>query len=122
MRIELLPGKPSKDIPNAFVLRPKIKKNKCAPPHPEPLEIDFIYNRGPDFFMDLMNTAKSLGIIRFAGSATKKGEDTIAGGGKAGFYVYLSENPDFVTALVKECSDAARNTRRPADDEQSDSD
>ena len=104
VRFELLRGKPSEVLPGAMMMRIKIAKTKVSMPyHGKPIELDFIYGKGFDPALDLMNYAKSLGILRFAGSATKVtwepgGEEeteSLCTGGKAGFMEWLQDEENF---------------------------
>lgn len=68
-RIETMTQKESVNVKDAFLMRARVVKNKCGPPNPEEVEIDFLYGIGPDPYTDLFSFAKRVGAIRSASSA-----------------------------------------------------
>lgn len=70
LRMQLMKGQESK-VPNSFLMRVKIIKNKVSPPRKDPVEIDFEYAVGPNPYTDLINAAKDLQVLRFAGQGTR---------------------------------------------------
>lgn len=109
MRLEFMTQKPSPNIPHAFLWRPKLIKNKCGEPHKENLEIDFVYAKGPDPYVDLFNYGKSIGLLRTAGQAVMyrlgigAPEERLCLGGKAGAIEFLAANPEMYEKLREAC-------------------
>lgn len=104
LRIETMTQKPSETVDGAMTMRLKIIKNKCGPPHPEPIQFDFLYGRGPDPISDLINYGKSKGILSIGSVARVKwpsDEDytTLCKGGAAGLVELLNTNPDILKRL-----------------------
>ena len=102
LRLELMTGKPSPNLPGAMTMRVKLNKTKVAHPIGKaPIELDFIYGKGFDAALDLMSYAKSLEVIRHAGPTTKvtwrEGQDpvTLIGGGKEGVRTLLQDSEQF---------------------------
>ena len=112
LRVQAMKQKESPNMSNAFLMRTKIVKNKCGPPREKDVEFDFIYARGPEPYFDLLGYAKSIGIIRLAGSAVKlklpgQDETSLCNGGRDGARLYLIENPDKFELIRKACLNLA---------------
>ena len=88
-------SKPSSAAENTIAMKVKIVKNKVAPALNKVAEFDFICAKGTDKYVDIINYAKDIGFIRFAGPSCKyfdpeTGEELIlASGGKAGLTEWL---------------------------------
>jgi recombination protein RecA len=102
LRLELMQGRPSPNIPGALGMRVKIKKTKVAAPMDgDPLELDFMYAKGFNPIFDLMSISKNMGILRFAGPTCKvkwsaDGEEEVfATGGKTGVFGALGDEETF---------------------------
>lgn len=112
-RLELMRGQPSPDIPNAFRMRVKIVKTKVAAPNKEVIELDFIYGKGFEPVAELMGYAKSLNILRFAGSSVRvtwpgtTEEERITTGGKSGCLEWLSI-PENYERMKTACIDVSQ--------------
>jgi len=101
-------SKPSSSQPNALAMKVRVKKNKLAPALNKAAEFDFICGRGTDKYNDTIEFAKSIGLIRFAGSAVKlalpdKEEITMCKGGKLGAQSHLASNEAAYKALRDAC-------------------
>ena len=126
LRLQMMDKKNS-DLPNAFLMRVKIIKNKVNPPGEEPVCFDFFYARGPDRIMDSLNVAKTLGVARSAGRTFKvltslepKVETTISStGGIISARQYYKDNPDELDKLRNICLqyfEQNKNTVTPIED------
>lgn len=109
-RIELKKTKPSKDLPNAFIMSAKLRKNKCGPPTFDFLEFDFQYGKGPDEILDTIKYAKSVGLIELRGSAAffcplggERQKYEMEGTGQTGLHEHLSANAEALSRLQREC-------------------
>ena len=106
LRLQTMPRQDS-PTKGAFLMRVKIIKNKCAPPRKDPVEIDFLYAKGPEPFADVITAAKEAGVIRFAGPTSKvkwydaDTEETLATGGAAGIKALLRDDPALYERLRK---------------------
>lgn len=101
-------SKAETSIPDALKMKVAIKKNKLAPALNKTAEFTFICGKGIDPLQDTLEFAKSLGIIRYAGSSVKlslpdKEEYTLCTGGKVGAATYLQENPSDYEAIRSAC-------------------
>jgi len=115
LRIKLLKGKPSTVISKAINMRAKIIKTKIAMPYPNEVEFAFRYAQGIHQAYDLMEVAKTLGVISFAGPSCKvcwesdSSDETLCSGGKAGFLELVNTNPETVDRLKARCWEVASN-------------
>lgn len=121
MRFKLLNHKESENMGNAHLVRVKCAKNKCAPPFQGVIEIDFVYSKGPDKYMDLINVAKEYKLVRMVHHAAKyklavTGDEVIVPGiddpeikpaGAAGLYKLLSDTPELYNQLRSAVLDIA---------------
>lgn len=112
-RLKLMPHKESSSLANAHLIRVKCAKNKSAPPFEDRIEIDFVYAKGPDRYLDLINVAKEYKLLRMVtGSAKYKmepdGEEIVIAGidspdispaGAAGMYAQFEKDPEFYEAF-----------------------
>jgi len=101
-------SKPSPSNPATLSMKIKVVKNKLAPGQNSVAEFEFICAKGIDPYVDLMNYAKSLGILRFAGSAVKlnlpeQEEYTLCTGGKAGCAAELEINEELRNQISNTC-------------------
>lgn len=109
VRISTMQQKESPNLPGAFLMRVKLKKNKCGPPRTQEIEVDFVYAKGPDPYFGLIQLAKEYGLMRFAGSSVKykltaEGEEfDLCKGGKDGARDFLRANPDKFQELRNAC-------------------
>ena len=96
VRIQNLSPKDS-PIQGAGIVRPKIVKNKFAPPRKLPIEIQFYYAKGIDIVSDTINAAKAMNALKQQGIASKifntetEEYETLTSGGTAGLYEFLQE-------------------------------
>lgn len=117
-------SRPSKTAPGILDMKVKVAKNKLAPRISDAAEFEFIAGRGIDPYSDLITYAKSVGIIRFAGSAVKlalpkKEEITMCTGGKNGARAAIKEDEE----LYKQIADACRaKSNPPEEDEEAEND
>ena len=94
-------SKPSSAAENAIAMKVKIVKNKVAPALNKVAEFDFICAKGTDKYVDIINYAKDIGFIRFAGPSCKyfdpeTGEELIlVSGGKAGLTEWLLSDENY---------------------------
>jgi recombination protein RecA len=106
LRLQTMPRQDS-TTKGAFLMRIKIIKNKCAPPRKEPVEINFMYAKGPEPYADLITAAKESGVLRFAGPSSKvkwydsDTEEALASGGAAGIKALLQADPSLFERLRK---------------------
>jgi recombination protein RecA len=106
LRLQTMPRQDS-TTKGAFLMRVKIIKNKCAPPRKDPVEIDFLYAKGPEPYADIIMAAKEAGVIRFAGPSSKvkwydaDSEEALASGGAAGIKALLRAEPALFDRLRK---------------------
>ena len=110
---------PSKTAPGILDMKVKVAKNKLAPRISDAAEFEFIAGRGIDPYADLISYAKSVGIIRFAGSAVKlalpsKEEVTMCTGGKNGAQAAISEDEGLYKQIADAC--AAKSNPSAEDD------
>jgi recombination protein RecA len=117
IRLETMKNQRSENIPNAFTMRVKFKKNKVCPPREEPVQFDFIYAHGVEKITDTINVAKELGIVRSAGPTMKvkwndKEEVTLAAGGLAGAKLVLESKPELLEQLRQTCIEKAMSSYR----------
>lgn len=101
-------SKPSTTQAGSLDMKVKVVKNKLAPGQNATAEFEFICAKGIDPLNDLVNYAKSLGIIRFAGSAVKinlpeEEEQTLCTGGKIGCITFLEENHEIENKIRSAC-------------------
>ena len=101
-------SKPSPTSPDTLLMKVKVVKNKLAPAISKEAEFEFICGRGTEPYSDVINYAKDVGILRFAGSAVKMslpGEDevTLCTGGKLGARQVLSEDQELYQTIKKAC-------------------
>ena len=72
MRLKLLTGKPAPGEPNAFLMRVKFLKNKCATPYwGDPVESLFRYGSGTDEHAEVAEMARVAGYLRHSGGRSK---------------------------------------------------
>ena len=94
-------SKPSSAADNTIAMKVKIVKNKVAPALNKVAEFDFICAKGTDKYVDIINYAKDIGFIRFAGPSCKyfdpeTGEELVlSSGGKAGLTEWLLEEKNY---------------------------
>jgi recombination protein RecA len=94
-------SKPSSAADNTIAMKVKIVKNKVAPALNKVAEFDFICAKGTDKYVDIINYAKDIGFIRFAGPSCKyfdpeTGEELVlTSGGKAGLTEWLLEDKNY---------------------------
>ena len=94
-------SKPSSAAENTIAMKVKIVKNKVAPALNKIAEFDFICAKGTDRYVDIINYAKDIGFIRFAGPSCKyfdpeTGEELVlASGGKAGLTEWLLSDENY---------------------------
>ena len=105
-------SKPSSSLPNALEMKVSIKKNKLAPALNKAAEFTFMCGKGTDEYNDTIEFAKSVGLIRFAGSAVKlslpdEEEVTLCTGGKLGARNHLQSNPNDYERIRSACYKAA---------------
>ena len=105
-------SKPSSSLPNALEMKVSIKKNKFAPALNKAAEFTFMCGKGTDEYNDTIEFAKSVGLIRFAGSAVKlslpdEEEVTLCTGGKLGARNHLQSNPNDYERIRSACYKAA---------------
>ena len=120
LRVEMLTPKPHPSTPNAMVMRLKIVKTKIAKPiGKEVLEMAFEYGRGFNTNYDLLDTAKSMGVVVFKGKSirlklTDDGEGELLqnntglagpGSGQAAFLQMVAEDPDLYKKINDRCQD-----------------
>ena len=95
-RIQMMTQKPSPTVEDAFLMRPKVVKNKCGPPHPEDVEIDFVYGIGPDPYTDLIAFTKQVGAVQFRGTSvvfnSPNGEEKLDCKATAGFLTLIKSD------------------------------
>jgi recombination protein RecA len=123
VRINALKGKPSPDVPNALRMRVKIVKNKVYAPRHDEIAFDFMYAKGINPYIDLINVAKELGISRFAGQTFKVKwpsgeEETVCSGGKHGVIAELTENPELFEKIKHACLVAGGVLKEEVTDEE----
>jgi recombination protein RecA len=114
-------SKPNPAIPDALAMKVAIKKNKLAPALNKKAEFIFICGKGIDPHQDTIEFAKTIGIIRFAGSAVKislpdKEEYTLCTGGKLGAADHLLQNPEDYKTIRNACLTAS-GIRVPEEEE-----
>jgi len=108
LRIELMPRLVSK-VPETFNLRLKITKTKLAEPPltNDPIEIPFRYGVGPDTYMDILTTLKTLGKARSAGPVYKvilpDGEEESFQGGIEGVKARMIADENLFNRLKAMC-------------------
>jgi recombination protein RecA len=94
-------SKPSSAAENAIAMKVKIVKNKVAPALNKVAEFDFICAKGTDKYVDIINYAKDIGFIRFAGPSCKyfdpeTGEELVlTSGGKTGLTEWLLSEENY---------------------------
>ena len=94
-------SKPSSAAENAIAMKVKIVKNKVAPALNKIAEFDFICAKGTDKYVDIINYAKDIGFIRFAGPSCKyfdpeTGEELVlTSGGKVGLTEWLLSDENY---------------------------
>ena len=94
-------SKPSSAAENTIAMKVKIVKNKVAPALNKIAEFDFICAKGTDKYVDIINYAKDIGFIRFAGPSCKyfdpeTGEELVlTSGGKAGLTEWLLSDENY---------------------------
>ena len=94
-------SKPSSAADNTIAMKVKIVKNKVAPALNKVAEFDFICAKGTDKYVDIINYAKDIGFIRFAGPSCKyfdpeTGEELVlTSGGKAGLTEWLLKDKNY---------------------------
>jgi len=112
VRIELMKRKPCPDLPNATIIRGKIRKTKVGPDYSEDIESAFIYGKGYDETYDLNELATGLGILRHSAGVSKvqwKADsemEPIGEGvdkGKDAGIAYIRDNPDIRLRLRHAC-------------------
>jgi recombination protein RecA len=117
VRIETMKQQESTNVKDAFLMRAKVVKNKCGPPHAEPTDIDFVYGVGPDPCTDLLNFAKKVGCIRFASSAVyynkATGEVKLDCKASAGFLNLIKENQALHLEIRERAFDLFKNKVSP---------
>lgn len=101
-------SKPNTSIDNALTMKVAIKKNKLAPALNKTAEFTFICGKGIDPYQDTIEFAKTLGIVRFAGSSVKvalpgQEEVTMCTGGKLGLTNHLRENAQDYESIRAAC-------------------
>jgi hypothetical protein len=101
-------SRPSKTQTGALDMKIKVVKNKLAPGQNATAEFEFICAKGIEPYNDLINFAKSLGILRFAGSAVKlnlpeEEEYTLCTGGKAGCIGAMEESEELKEKIKNAC-------------------
>ena len=102
-------SKPSSVAENTIAMKVKIVKNKVAPALNKVAEFDFICAKGTDKYVDIINHAKNIGFIRFAGPSCKyfdpeTGEELVlSSGGKAGLteWLLVDENYEWLRTNCK---------------------
>jgi recombination protein RecA len=111
LRLRASEAKPSAKTPNAFTVGLKIKKNKSRAPVDRSIGFDFIYARGPDPIMDILNAGKDLGVLAFAGPNLKMRdgdkEVILCGGGATGFNELVEKDPSVLDKISKACLEKA---------------
>lgn len=119
-------SKASSSAPGVLDMKVKVAKNKLAPRIADAAEFEFIAGVGIDPYADLITYAKSIGIIRFAGSAVKlalpgKEEITMCTGGKSGAQAIIRENEELYREIGNACRASSiaqgQNTEASDDDE-----
>jgi recombination protein RecA len=110
-------SKPSKTAIGVLDMKIRVKKNKLAPALNASADFDFTCGVGIDPHVDLINYAKDVGIIRYAGSAVKlnlpeEEEITICSGGKLGAIQHLLDNPETYSRVRTACYEVS-GARRP---------
>ncbi|MBM08053.1 MAG: hypothetical protein CMF69_00515 [Magnetovibrio sp.] len=105
-------SKPSPNQPNALLMKVKVVKNKMAPALNKEAEFEFVCGKGTDPYGDILNFAKDIGFIRYAGSSVKvslpnEEESTLCTGGKLGARQFIIENTDFYKRLREACYEAS---------------
>lgn len=101
-------SRPSPNNPKTLSMKIKVAKNKLAPGQNATAEFEFICAKGIEPYNDLISYAKSLGILRFAGSAVKlnlpeQEEYTMCTGGKLGCCSFLEDNEDLYEKIKDAC-------------------
>jgi recombination protein RecA len=102
-------SKLSKTSPGTLDMKVKVAKNKLAPRRSDPAEFEFVAGRGINPYSDLIMYAKSLGLMRFAGSAVKlslPGEEefTLCTGGKNGAREAIQSDAELYTKIRDACN------------------
>jgi hypothetical protein len=105
-------------------MKVRIKKNKLAPALKREAEFDFTCGRGTEPYSDIIEYAKSIGMLRFAGSSVKvalpnEEEHTMCTGGKAGAREHLIGNPGIFEQLKRACYSASGITNTSEGDSES---
>lgn len=101
-------SKPSPTAPDTLLMKVKVVKNKLAPAISKEAEFEFICGKGTEQYSDLINYAKDVGVLRFAGSAVKinlpgQEEVTLCTGGKVGAKQVLSEDASLYEQVKSAC-------------------
>lgn len=115
MRLKAYPAKGSENNTNAYRQRLKFVKNKCRPPRATEVEFDFIYAKGPDPAVDVLNAAKDLGIMAFAGPTLKLRhldgtEETVSKGGLEGWKTAVATDDTLLDKVRTACLDIMKTT------------
>lgn len=105
-------SKADKSVSDALAMTVRIKKNKLAPALNKSADFTFICGKGIDPYQDTIEFAKTMGILRFAGSSVKlslpdKEEYTLCTGGKLGAANHLRQNPEDYQAIRNACLTAS---------------
>jgi len=93
---------------DALSMKVRVVKNKMAPALSKQAEFTFICAQGTDIYDDTFEFAKSIGLIRSAGSAVKitmpgKEEETLCTGGKLGARQHFIENTEYFEQIRQAC-------------------
>ena len=108
-RLQTMTQKESPNMPNAFLMRVKVVKNKCGPPQTKEVSFDFIYGKGPDPYFDLKELGKRIGILRFAGSAVfftespTAEEEKVASGGQVALIQLMKDDRTWYDRIRTAC-------------------
>ena len=125
LRIELLKGIPSKDLPDALTMKAIIRKTKIGTPYHKEVLFDLSYGQGVNPYSDVIAIAKTLGMIRLGGQAcflkldpTQEEIRISSKGGKAGAIIELQQNEELFNQIKEACfnhDETASNTISSAD-------
>lgn len=110
LRIEASSIKPSENLSNAFIVKLNIRKNKMGPVDPDPIEFDFIRNKGPDRRLDVLNAAKKAGILVSRGQNLCIAKDlTKLCRGKEGWLELTTTQPEILDQIRELCIESHQN-------------